>query len=118
MSHGWLRGVEGGRGLGDVDALGLITRVSELTGLPPAWFTADWAQLDPAYQPPADLLGALADEVREVRQQTTQLLAVLSAESAPADLEQTLRGAAARHQQRSGSTEPGSPAPQRKGHGR
>lgn len=75
MSLGWLKTVESGRGVKDIEALGLIDRVSTVCGIPREWFTADWSQLDPGYVPPEDEIAALRLVVEELCAKNDQLLA-------------------------------------------
>lgn len=63
MSLGWLKTVESGRGVKDIEAIGLIERLADICHLPRDWFTADWSQLDPTYEPPADALRHLESTV-------------------------------------------------------
>lgn len=44
----------------------VIAGYAELCEVPEAWFTADWSQLDPGYQPPEDELADLTDKLSEV----------------------------------------------------
>jgi transcriptional regulator with XRE-family HTH domain len=73
LSTSYLRQVEGGKQLKPVQARGLIERVAEVCELPKAFFTADFAQLDPHYQPPEDQLATLEITVRELMAQLADL---------------------------------------------
>jgi transcriptional regulator with XRE-family HTH domain len=75
MSLGWLKTVESGRGVKDIEALGLIERVSDISRIPKAWFTADWSQLDPGYEPPADQLEHLDVTVASLTERIDRLTA-------------------------------------------
>lgn len=90
QSVGWLRMIEGGRGIKPVEATGIIQRVSEICHVPPAWFTADWAQLDPGYEPPEEHLQHLeltVDSLRIRLEELAQAGADLRAETRQAHAE-------------------------------
>lgn len=73
MSLGWLKTVESGRGVKEIEALGVIERVSGICHIPKAWFTADWSQLDPGYEPPEDHLQRLESTVDSLAARLEQL---------------------------------------------
>jgi transcriptional regulator with XRE-family HTH domain len=73
MSVSWLKTVESGKQIQEIQAAGLIASVAKACDLPVAWFSADWSQLDPGYVPPQDQLDELQATVVGVAEKLGEL---------------------------------------------